>query len=111
MYEALMRNWLTLIYGAALVILGFIGYANGSKVSLYSGGSFGLLLVVSAIMMFKNVKWGSYLAIAITAALTIVFTIRYCVTGKNLPVILAAISVTLLFILLAQSVKWKRTGQ
>lgn len=106
----MVKNWIIFFYGILLILLGFVGYAQGSKVSLYSGGSFGVLLVVSAILLFRGIQWSSYLALALTSALTLIFSVRYSVTGKNLPGILAALSGAMLIYLLAQTVKWRRGG-
>lgn len=101
-------SWSVLIYGCILILLGYWGYLQGSKVSLYSGGSFGLLLVISSLFMFAGKKIGFYGAILFTALLGLVFSIRYAFTGKSLPAILAVLSGAMFLFILLKSAHWRR---
>lgn len=97
-----------LIYGVILIALGYMGYQQGSQISLYSGVGFGSLLLISAWLMFSHYKVGSYMALIITILLTAIFAIRYSTTGKGLPAVLAVISGAMLLFLLAKTAKWKK---
>lgn len=101
-------SWCVLIYGIILIGLGYLGYQQGSNISFYSGAGFGGLLVLSSLLMFANIKAGSYIALAITILLTAIFAIRYSMTSKGIPAILAVISGAMLLFLLAKTAKWKK---
>ena len=101
--------WSVLIYGLILFGLGLWAYLQAeSRISLYMGTGSGALLIISAILMFAKNNSGAYGAIFLTAALTIMFAIRYSITNKPIPAILAVLSGAMLLFLLAQSVKWKK---
>jgi uncharacterized membrane protein (UPF0136 family) len=102
-------SWAVLIYGLLLIGLGYYGYyMTGSMISLYSGGGFGIVLVICSLFMFGNIRWASYIALSATLILTALFSIRYSMTGKGLPATLAVLSAGMLLFLLAQTTKWKR---
>lgn len=102
-------SWSVLIYGLLLIGLGYWGYSQtGSQISLYMGAGFGGLLVLCSFLMFANQKMASYAAILLTLALTATFGIRYSMTHKGLPAILAVLSGGMLLFLLAQTARWKR---
>jgi uncharacterized membrane protein (UPF0136 family) len=102
-------TWAVLIYGILLMGLGYWGYhIAGSKASLYSGGGFGGLMILCSFLMFGGVRWGSYVALTLAVLLTALFSIRYSMTGKGVPAILAVMSAGMMLFLLAQTTKWKR---
>lgn len=101
--------WSVLIYGLIIIGLGYMGYYQaGSLISLYVGCGFGGLLVLSAVLMYFKIRFGSYAALVLTLALTGTFAIRYSTTGKGLPAILAVLSGGMLLYLIARTVHWKR---
>jgi len=101
--------WTVLIYGLLIAGLGYMGFhQNGSKISLYVGGGFGVLLVLSSILMYFKLQFGSYAALILTLGLTATFAIRYSITAKSLPATLAVLSGGMLLFLLARTVRWKR---
>ncbi len=101
--------WSVLIYGLIITGLGYMGYyQGGSMISLYVGGGFGVLLVISAILMLFKMRAGSYAALVLTFGLTATFAIRYSMTGKGLPATLAVLSGGMLLYLLARTIHWKR---
>jgi uncharacterized membrane protein (UPF0136 family) len=101
--------WSVLIFGALIFILGLLGYIKGgSAASLYSGGSFGILLILAAIFMFRKKRNAFYAALFLTAALTLTFLIRYFVTAKQMPAILALLSGAMFLFLLTRAAHWKR---
>lgn len=102
-------SWTVLVYGALMLILGYMGYAKGgSIISLYAGVGFGALLMLSAILMFFKLHFGSYAALLLTLGLTATFAIRYSITNKQIPAILAVLSGGMLLFLLTRAVRWKR---
>lgn len=97
------------MYGLLMTGLGYLGYhQSGSMISFYCGVGFGGVLVLSSILMFNNIQWGSYVALTLTVALTALFSIRYSLTNKGLPATLAVFSAAMLLFLLAQTTKWKK---
>ena len=102
-------GWSVFIYGILLIGLGYLGYYQaGSTISLYLGAGLGGLLVVSSFLIFAGQKFGSYTAVLLTLALTATFGIRYSLTGKGIPAILAVLSGGMLLFLLAQTARWRR---
>ena len=102
-------SWAVLIYGLLIFFLGYLGYyKSGSMMSLYMGAGSGSLLILSAILMFFKVRFGSYAALFLTVCLAFTFAIRYSATSKGLPAILAILSGGMLLFLLARIVKWRR---
>ena len=100
--------WAVLIYGAVMLILGILGYWQGSLVSLIAGAGFGILLIISSRVMFLHKPAGIYAATAFTLILTATFAVRYTITQKPIPAILAVLSGGMLLFLLAQIAKWKK---
>ncbi len=101
--------WTVLIYGITIAILGYFGYYRGaSPISLYLGVGLGSLLVLSSVFMFFRIHFGSYAALLVTLILTGTFAIRYSMTNKEIPAILAVLSGGMLLYLLARVVHWKR---
>lgn len=102
-------SWTVLIYGILIVLLGYLGYIKGgSIVSFYMGAGFGALLILSSILMFFKLQFGSYSALILTLALTATFAIRYSTTQKQVPAILAVLSGGMLLFLLTRVVRWRR---
>ncbi|PIS02889.1 MAG: hypothetical protein COT85_02330 [Chlamydiae bacterium CG10_big_fil_rev_8_21_14_0_10_42_34] len=102
-------SWAVLIYGILLMGLGYLGYHNsGSVISLWAGGGTGALLVISSVLMFIENIIGSYVAVILTFLLTATFGIRYSMTHKSVPAILAVLSGGMLLFLLAKTAKWKK---
>lgn len=102
-------SWSVLIYGLIIIGLGYMGYYQArSQISLYVGCGFGGLLVLSSILMYFKNRFGSYAALVLTLGLTGTFAIRYSITGKGLPAILAVLSGGMLLFLIARTVHWKR---
>ncbi len=76
----------TLIYGILSIVGGAIGYKQaGSQVSLISGLISGLLLLISAYLLFGGSPAGPLLAIIISIILIVVFAIRLAKTRKFMP--------------------------
>lgn len=101
--------WAILIYGILIASLGYVGYTQGgSKMSMFMGGGFGAVLVLSSLMMFARFAFAAYIAIFATLALTATFAIRYSLTGKSFVAIMAVLSGGMLLFLLAQSARWRK---
>lgn len=102
-------SWTVLIYGLIILLLGYLGYAKGgSLVSFYMGTAFGCLLLLSALLMFFKIQFGSVSALFLSAILTITFAIRYSMTQKQVPATLAVLSGGMLLFLLTRVVRWRR---
>ena len=92
--------FVTLIYAICLIVFGYVGFhKSGSAMSLFSGGTFGILLLVSCFGMYQKKKWGFYAAPILTAILTILFTVRALLTHKPVPITLACVSAVVLVFL------------
>lgn len=73
-------------YGILALVGGVIGYKQAqSKASLISGTISGLLLILGGVLRSLGQTWGSVLAIIVTVALVVVFTIRLAKTRKFMP--------------------------
>jgi uncharacterized membrane protein (UPF0136 family) len=102
--------WTVLVYGISMIVLGAVGYLfYGSFVSSIAGGGFGILLILSAYLMFKQNRAGLYAASAFTLLLTATFSVRYTLSQKPIPAILAVISGGMLLFLFTQVTK-KQSG-
>ena len=76
----------TIAYGLLAFVGGVIGYQTAkSKVSLISGTSSGLLLILSGILALNGIKSGFTLGAVISGVLVIVFGIRCFKTRKFMP--------------------------
>jgi uncharacterized membrane protein (UPF0136 family) len=65
---------------------GIMGYAQvKSKMSLISGIISGSLLLAGGIAQLQGIRWGLPLSIAVTAALIVVFAVRWFKTRKLMP--------------------------
>jgi uncharacterized membrane protein (UPF0136 family) len=68
----------------------------------------GAALIISSFLMFAQNAYGSYAAVIITCLLTATFGIRYSMTHKSVPAMLAVFSGAMLLYLLAKTAKWKK---
>jgi uncharacterized membrane protein (UPF0136 family) len=100
--------WTVLIYGLILIVLGYMGYRQGSLPSLIAGSGLGFLLAVSSIGMFAKKRVAGYAALFLTTALTVVFSYRYALTNKPLTAALAVLSGAMLIFLLLHLTKWRK---
>ncbi len=75
-----------LIYGVLVLIGGVMGYLQaGSTVSLIAGGSSGVLIIITSLIMLKNRRAGYYSSLCLSVLLTIVFAFRFSDTQKFMP--------------------------
>lgn len=96
-------------YGLLILAGGVLGYyLQGSSSSLYAGAGFGVLLLLSSILMFCQNRFGFYAAVVFALSLTIVFGIRYFKTGKELTAAFALLSAAIFVFLLVESTRWKK---
>lgn len=70
--------------------------------SLISGVSFGTLLGISALFLACKKKLGGILAFFASFVLTIIFSIRYAMTGKMIPGAFALFSAAILLFFMIQ---------
>lgn len=76
----------TLLYGILSIVGGAIGYKQaGSQVSLMSGFISGLLLLISAYLLYGGAAAGPLLSGIVTLVLVVVFSIRLAKTRKFMP--------------------------
>lgn len=77
---------MTFIYAVLSVVGGIIGYQKaGSKPSLIAGMVTGILLLVAGVGLLQTAAWASWLAIAVSLLLVIVFIGRLLKTRKFMP--------------------------
>jgi len=101
--------WIVLLYGLLLMAIGTSAYLHkGSIVSLSMGGGFGLLIFLSAFLLFAKNRAGVYIAVTLTFTLVVTFGVRYTMTQRIIPALLCVLSGGMLLFLLAQSAKWKK---
>lgn len=82
------------LYGIIILVGGIVGHLKaGSKASLICGLLFGILLLGATWGMFRNKRWGDYLALTSSAILIAFFAFRYLHTSNFLPAgVLALVS-------------------
>lgn len=108
MWNSKSTAWAIVLYGAALIFLGIAGYqASQSKISLIMGCASGLVLLLSGGLVFRHKKAGAYVALGVTALLTVVFSYRYLMTDKVIPAFLAVLSGAMLLFLLARTARFR----
>lgn len=92
---------LIFVYGLIILIGGLVGHAKAaSSASLVMGGIFGLLLILSAIAVFRGKAIGEYIALLLTFLLDAFFTYRFLTTRKFMPAgALCLLSLLVLFLL------------
>lgn len=78
--------YLILTYAGVLVVGGLIGFiVAGSEISLWMGGIFGLLLVISAFTLRKNLVVALSATTFLSLLLTLFFSYRFYTTGGWMP--------------------------
>ena len=77
---------LTLLYGILSIVGGAIGYKQaGSQVSLISGFISGVMLLISAYLLYGGTQAGPLMAGIVSLVLIVVFSIRLAKTRKFMP--------------------------
>lgn len=77
---------LVLIYGLLVFVGGLIGhYKAASLPSLICGIVFGILLLLTAIAMFKKKPWAQWIALVLAFVLDAFFTWRFAKSLKFFP--------------------------
>ena len=91
-----------LIFGFLVLVGGIMGHLKAqSRMSLFAGLIFGLLLLLSSLGLFKGMKMGAYGAIALSSLLLCFFGWRYWTTFKIFPpLIMALLSLAVLLLLI-----------
>lgn len=99
-------NFALLIYGIILIAGGIMGYqyAN-STVSLLAGAISGAALVICSLCMMAKKPFSVYVALGLTALLTIVFALRFSKTSAFYMIFLTLISAYLTVLLLLKVFK------
>jgi len=73
-------------YGVLALVGGIIGYMQAkSQISLISGVTSGLLLIIAGILQLQGQAWGLTMAAVVAALLIVVFIIRLAKTRKFMP--------------------------
>jgi uncharacterized membrane protein (UPF0136 family) len=90
-------------YGILALVGGVVGYKQAqSKASLISGTISGLLLILGGVLRSLGQAWGLVLAVIVTVALVVVFTIRLTKTRKFMPAgLMTVVGVAALVIMLS----------
>lgn len=97
-----MQSIGVLIYALFLIVYGYIGYTKtGSLISLLSSFGFGGALLVCCFGMYLQKRWGYKAAIFLSSLLVILFSVRWILTHKTVPMVLTIASVLALFFLLS----------
>lgn len=95
-------------YGLLIIFGGVLGYVQGgSKASLISGGSSGLLLLMCAHFISKGKIAAQYCALALTFLLDGIFTYRFAKTLHFIPT--GFLSLVSLAVLIVIALKIRRT--
>lgn len=73
-------------YGIFVLIGGIMGHIKaGSQASLISGIVFGVLLLLSSLAMYKEKRFGYFLAVGLAFFLDAFFTYRFTLTHSFFP--------------------------
>lgn len=98
--------WIILIYGIVVLVGGVIGHLQaGSAASLITGASFGILLLLSSIGMFRDHLFPTYAALILTLLLDAFFTYRWVLTMKFFPAGIMSLLSLIVLIAATQLVK------
>ncbi len=96
------------VYGLLIALGGIMGYVKGgSSISLISGGSFGIAILISAYFISKGKIAAQYFAIALTFLLDGIFTYRFAKTLQFIPA--GFLSLLSLAVLIVIALKIRRT--
>ncbi len=96
------------VYGLLIVLGGMMGYVKGgSQMSLISGGSFGIALLISGYLISKGKIAAQYFALVLTILLDGLFTFRFAKTLHFFPT--GFLSLTSLAVLIVIALKIRRT--
>lgn len=100
-----------IVYGAFLILGGFMGFKAGSKVSLIMGLVSGALILLSAYLVSGQPIVGFSMATVVSGFLSITFLMRFIKTQKIMPSgMLLAVSVLVLCFCISSYFKLKQTG-
>ena len=102
-------NFALFIYGVILIVGGLMGYyyAN-SIVSLLSGTISGIAIVICSVLMIAKKRYVEFVALALTALLTVVFAMRFSKTHAFFMIFLTLISGYITVLLLLKAFKKNR---
>ena len=103
-------RYVVAIYALLILMGGIMGYTKaGSTASLAMGVCFGVLLLVSAVIMWgKKARLrlkGAYLALILTFLLDAFFSYRYMTLGKFMPSGMLSLVSTVVVLLLALHIR------
>jgi uncharacterized membrane protein (UPF0136 family) len=94
------------VYGALVLIGGIIGYATAkSQMSLIMGVASGVVLILAGYLAASGNEIGVYIGLVVSAALAVLFMLRYIKTKTVMPALVMAVLSDLAFILLVIN-KW-----
>lgn len=100
------------IYGFLIGLGGLLGFVKGgSLVSLISGGSFGLALLLTAYFILKGKRSAHIFALVLTFLLDGVFTFRFTKTLHFFPSGALSLLSLIVLIILALQARKKASGQ
>ncbi|HEX9653226.1 MAG TPA: TMEM14 family protein [bacterium] len=81
-----MAAYVVLVYGVLVIAGGVMGYAKAkSTPSLISGGLFGVIVIIAALLMLQGNPVGIYVSLAAAFLLLIFFSRRFSTTKKFMP--------------------------
>ncbi|MBK7993689.1 MAG: TMEM14 family protein [Blastocatellia bacterium] len=81
-----IATYFVLVYGFLLIAGGVIGFTQAkSKASLIAGSISGVVILASGIIMLQGAKLGTYLALVVSLALSVVFFMRWSKTRAFMP--------------------------
>lgn len=81
-----IRASIVLFYGVLVLVGGIIGHLKaGSRASLIMGSIFAVLLITSAVLMFKKQVQGSAIAMILSVVLAAFFSYRFLLSYHFMP--------------------------
>jgi uncharacterized membrane protein (UPF0136 family) len=101
-------GWFIIAFGALLVMLALVAYISSeSQISVIMGSGSGLLLILSGLAVLAKNRVGGYVALILIAALTVIFSYRFSMSGKALPAVMAVLSGAMFLIVSLPMARWK----
>lgn len=99
---------LVFVYGLLITLGGLFGFIKGgSNISLISGGSFGISLLIAAHFISQGKIIAQYFALVLTFLLDGIFTYRFAKTLQFFPA--GFLSLTSLLVLIVIALKVRKT--
>ncbi len=93
-----------LVYGAMILVGGWMGFRAGSKASLIAGTSSGLVLIAAFGVTYSDLRLGLWIGAAVSLLLCVMMAQRLAKTRKFMPAGMTLLVSVVTFVLLLREV-------